>query len=84
MTYKNNVLTAYINGISQGTLAVTGPIVAGTDAHIGNRATLVEGFIGKIDEWEFSTTAKDAAGMLELYKRCTIGNDAYADYCEAS
>lgn len=61
MTYKNNVLTAYVNGISQGTLAVTGPIVAGTDAHIGNRASLVEGFIGKIDEWDFEFTARDAA-----------------------
>lgn len=84
MTYKNNILTGYIDGISQGTLAVTGPIVTATDVYIGNWSSLAQGFIGKIDEWEFSTTARDAAGVLELFKRCTVANDAYADYCEAS
>lgn len=84
LTYKLNTLTFYIDGISQGTLAVTGPIVTATDVYIGNWSTLAQGFIGKIDEWEFSTTARDAAGVLELYKRVTIGNDAYADYCEAT
>ena len=61
LTYKNNTLTMYLDGISQGTLAVTGPIVAATDAYIGNWSSLAQGFIGKIDEWEFSTTARDAA-----------------------
>lgn len=65
-------------------MAVTGPIVTATDVYVGNWSSLAQGFIGKIDEWGFYPVGLDAAGMLELYKRCTIANDAYADFCIAT